>query len=351
MSKTLNVGIVGYGFAARTFHAPIISSVQGLALTKIVQRSGSSCEKEYPGVQAVKDISALYGDEEIDLVVITTPSTNHYEITRQALLAGKHVVVEKPFTKTTKEADELIDLARRQNKVLSVFHNRRWDGDFLTLKEVVSKGLLGRITEAELRWDRFSPKADPERWRDAGEEGSGTFYDLGVHLIDQALTLFGMPQSVRAELRTEREHAKAYDYFDLSLGYGNGLKVSLKSSLMAIEPASRYRLYGTEGAFVKYGEDPQENQLLRGMTPGMPGYGEEPESMWGVLHTSRGGLKCRGNVRTLPGSYQAFYQNIYEDITGTAELAVQPEQARMAIRIIELGMQSHREQRTVEFSP
>ncbi|RUT35749.1 oxidoreductase [Paenibacillus zeisoli] len=348
MSETIRVGIVGYGFAARTFHAPIISTVPGLSLSKIVQRSGASCEQDYPGVQAVKEISGLYGDEEIDLVIITTPSTNHYDIARQALLAGKHVVVEKPFTTTTQEADELIELAQRQNRVLSVFHNRRWDGDFLTLKEVVEQGLLGRLTEAELRWDRYSPNSNPERWRDAGEEGSGTFYDLGVHLIDQALTLFGTPLSVQAELRTEREHAKAHDYFDVSLEYPDSFKVSFKSSLLAVEPASRYRLYGTEGAFVKYGEDPQEKQLLSGLIPGMPGWGEEAEQRWGILHTSRGGLDYRGKVRTLPGSYQAFYQNIYDAITGAAELAVQPEEARMAIRIIELGMQSHREQRRVK---
>ncbi|MDO7906699.1 oxidoreductase [Paenibacillus sp. JX-17] len=351
MREQIQAGLVGYGFAARTFHAPVIRTVPGLALRKVVQRSGSSCEQDDPGVQAVKDLTALLADEEIRLVIVTTPSTNHYEIARQALLAGKHVVVEKPFTATTAEADELIELARRQEKVLSVFHNRRWDGDFLTLQEIVAQQKVGRMTEAELRWDRFSPQANPERWRDAGEEGSGTFYDLGVHLIDQALTLFGLPLTVQAELRTEREHTRAFDYFDVSLGYEDNFKVSLKSSLVALEPASRYRLYGAEGAFVKYGEDPQENQLRSGLLPGQPGWGEEPEEQWGILHTRSGGLDLRSRVRTLPGSYASFYQNVYDAITGAAELAVQPEQARMAIRVIELGLLSHREQRRVAFTP
>lgn len=351
MKEKVRTAVIGYGFAARTFHCPVITAVPELELAMIVQRSGHSCLQAYPSVRAVQDVREAYEDPAIDLIVITTPSTAHYSFVKDALLAGKHVVVEKPFTATTEEADELIALAQSKGLVLSVFHNRRWDGDYLTLQEVVRRGLVGRITESEFRWDRFSPNADPSRWRDAGAEGSGTFYDLGVHLIDQALTLFGLPDSVQAEVRTQRERTLAPDYFDVSLGYPDGLKVSVKSTLLARDPAPRYRLYGTEGSFVKYGEDPQENLLKAGRLPGSPGWGEEPQEMWGSLVACRDGLQFTGRLKTIPGCYDAYYRNVAEAIHGVAELSVKPEQARMAIRVIELGMQSHAEQRRVPFTP
>lgn len=351
MQDKVRVGLIGYGFAARTFHAPVLTAVPGLELVKVVQRSGNSCKERYPYVQAVQDVQDVYEDKNIDLIVITTPSTNHFSFAKDALLSGKHVVVEKPFTTTTEEADELISLAREQGLVISIFHNRRWDGDFMTLQEVVRRNLVGRITEAEFRWDRYSPQADPGRWRDGGAEGSGTFYDLGVHLIDQALTLFGLPDTIQGEIRTQRDQALAPDYFDISLGYNNGLKVTIKSTLLARDPAPRYRLYGTGGSFVKYGEDPQENLLKAGQVPGTPNWGAEPKEMWGTLNTNIDGLHFIGGLETIHGSYDSYYRNVYEAITGKSELAVKPEQARMAIRVIELGMLSHSEQRRVSFSP
>ncbi|MCM3781841.1 oxidoreductase [Neobacillus mesonae] len=351
MNRSIRVGLVGYGFAARTFHAPVISSVQGLELAAIVQRSGSSCLNEYPNVKVIKQADELYSDPEIDLVVITTPSTNHYAIAKAALLAGKHVVVEKPFTTTTEEADELISIAEQNKLILSVFHNRRWDGDFLTLQQVIQRNLVGETTEAEFIWDRYSPKANPDRWRDAGAEGSGTLYDLGVHLIDQALTLYGLPDSVQANLKIQREDAQASDYFDVSLSYKSGLSVRLKSTLLAVDPAPRYRLYGKKGSFVKYGEDPQENALKAGGVPGTLNWGEEQESMWGTLHSEMDELYFTGRIKTVPGNYGSYYRNIFETIQGMSELAVKPEQARMAIRVIELARQSYSEQRRIPFTP
>lgn len=351
MNKNVRVGIIGYGFAAKTFHAPVITSVEGLELAAIVQRSGNSCLNDYPSIKALQKVDELYHDPDIDLVVITTPSTNHYSFAKDALMAGKHVVVEKPFTTTREEADELISIAKEKGLVLSVFHNRRWDGDYLTLQEVVQRNLVGPITEAELIWDRYSPIAQPGRWRDAGGEGSGTFYDLGVHLIDQALTLFGLPNSIQADLKVQREGAQASDYFDVTLHYDSGLSVRLKSTLLSVDPAPRYRLYGKNGSYIKYGEDPQEDALKAGGVPGTPHWGEEPAERWGTLNTTLDGLHFTGRIKTIPGSYDSYYRNVYEAITGVSELAVKAEQARMAIRVIELGMQSHAEQRRVPFTP
>ncbi|MFC5653603.1 oxidoreductase [Paenibacillus solisilvae] len=351
MNKVINVGLIGYGFAGRTFHAPVISSVPELKLAAVVQRSGNTAKEIYPWVQIVRDAGELNADPSIDLVVVTTPSTDHYSFTKAALLAGKHVVVEKPFTTTTAEADELIELAREKGLVLSVFHNRRWDGDFLTLSQVVKQGILGRLTDAEFRWERFSPVANPGRWRDGGGPGTGVFYDLGVHLLDQALSLFGVPRSIAADIRTIRDGAVSDDAFDVTLNYEHGFRLALRSMLLARQPGPRYTLHGSEGTFVKYGEDPQENALKAGLTPGTPGWGTEPESRWAAIETTLGSLRISGRIQTIPGNYQDYFRNVAGAIFGTAELAVRPEEARMAVRLIELGLQSAREQRTVEVTP
>ncbi|MDF2723851.1 MAG: putative dehydrogenase [Paenibacillus sp.] len=349
-SNVLRVGLIGYGFAGKTFHAPVITAVPGMQLAKVVQRSSSSSKERYPWVEVVPHVNDLYRDDSIDLIVVTTPSNDHYEFVKDALLAGKHVVVEKPFTVTADEADRLIALAKEQGKVLSVFHNRRWDGDFLTIREIVAQELLGRISEAEFSWDSYRP-AVGKNWRDKALPGSGVFYDLGVHLIDQALTLFGVPATINAEVRAIRDNAASHDYFQVVLGYTDGLRVRLKSSPLVRERGPRYTLHGTLGSFVKYGLDPQEKALINGGTPLEPDWGAEPEALWGTLNTSVGGLQFTGRIRTIPGSYASYFQNVHDAITGKAELAVKPEQARMAVRLIELGMKSSDERRTIEVTP
>ncbi|MGU3470492.1 oxidoreductase [Paenibacillus sp. D51F] len=350
MGNVLRAGLIGYGFAGRTFHAPVIAAVPDLMLAAVVQRSGTSAKEKYPSVDLVQHASDLYRDDRIDLVVVTTPSPHHYEFVKDALEAGKHVIVEKPFTVTTEEADRLIALAKERGKVLSVFHNRRWDGDFLTIRELVRQGVLGRISEADFCWDAYQPNAG-SNWRDSGAPGTGVFYDLGVHLLDQALTLFGMPKSIQAEIRTIRDDAIATDYFNVMLGYDDGLRVRLKSSKLVRERGPRFVLHGTKGSFVKYGLDPQEQALIQGDTPLKPNWGSEPESAWGKLNTSIEGLRFVGCVQTIPGSYTSYFQNVADAINGKAELEVKPEQARMAIRLIELGLRSSVENRTILVTP
>ena len=350
MNKPIRVGMIGYGFSGRTFHAPVITTIPNLKLTKIVQRKSMTAKERYPWVEIVRDVNKLYSDDEIDLIVVTTPSTDHYSFVRDALLAGKHVVVEKPFTTTTAEADELIQLAKKTGKMLSVFHNRRWDGDFLTLRKVLNDQLLGRITDAEFKWEKFSPRANPLNWRESNKEGSGVLYDFGVHFFDQVLCLFGKPDTIQANIRTLRQEIETDDYFAVTLGYKSGLHVVVKCSMLAREQGPRYIIHGSKGSFVKYGEDPQEEALKKGQTPGAPNWGKEAEEKWASVNTSFNNLHVIGKVETIPGAYQAYYQNVYDHIVSKNDLIVKAEEARMAIHLVELARKSSQEKRTIKVS-
>ena len=349
MRDKIQVGLIGYGLAGRVFHAPVMQATPQLRLKKVVERRNDESRQRYPWVEVARDVQALFQDEEIELVVVATPNSSHFELAQQALLAHKHVVVDKPFTTTASRAEELIELARRQNRLISVFQNRRWDGDFLTVRKILESRLLGRLVAYESHFNRFRNARQANAWREAEGEGSGILFDLGSHLIDQALVLFGWPQMVAADIRRQRKGAQTDDYFELALHYA-GLKVSLQAGMLAREPGPRFILHGTEGSFVKHGLDPQEEALKRGLTPSAPHWGEESAELWGKLNTQIAGLHIAGQVESLAGSYQAFYQNIADAIAGSAELAVKPEEARNTIRIIELARQSSAEKRALPAS-
>ena len=349
MADQMSVGLIGYGMAGRTFHAPVIQSVPNLRLKKVVERHTNEARKRYPWVEVVPDATALLQDEEIDLVVIATPNISHFDVARQSLKANKHVVVEKPFTTTSGQAQELIDLARQQNKVISVNHNRRWDGDFQTVKKLLEGRLLGRLVEYESHYNRFRNYPRPNAWREEEGAGSGILFDLGSHLIDQAQVLFGVPQMITSDIRVQRDFAKINDSFELILHYDD-LKVTLKAGMLVREQSPRFILHGTEGSFVKYGFDPQEEALKRGFVPSESNWGIEPREQWGTLITQVGGLDLEGQVKTIAGCYQSFYQNIVDVISGRAELAVKPEEARNTIRIVELAIESSEQKRTIHFS-
>jgi scyllo-inositol 2-dehydrogenase (NADP+) len=349
MTDEVSVGLIGYGMAGRVFHAPVIASVHGLRLKKVVERHGEESCKRYPSVEVVRDAGALLEDEEIELVVISTPNSTHFDLATRSLLAGKHVVVEKPFTITAHEAQQLIDLARRQEKLISVHQNRRWDGDFQTVKMLLESKLLGRLVEYESHYDRYRNYPRPNAWREEEGAGGGVLYDLGSHLIDQAQVLFGLPRTVRGDIRIQREFSAVADNFELVLDYDN-LKVTLKAGMLVRQKGPRFILHGELGSFVKYGIDPQEEALKRGGTPLDSGWGEETRETWGTINTEVEGLHVEGRVETVAGRYQAYYRNILDAIRGRAELAVKPEEARNTIRIIELALQSSAEQRAVSFS-
>jgi scyllo-inositol 2-dehydrogenase (NADP+) len=350
MRDAVGVGLVGYGMAGRVFHAPVITSVEGLRLLKVVERRAEESRALYPWVEVVRDAGALFEDEAVELVVVATPNESHFELARRALAAGRHVVVEKPFAVTTAEAGRLIELARERGRVLTAYHNRRWDGDFLTVRKILGDGTLGRLLEYESRYDRFRDEPRPGAWRERPGPGSGLLYDLGPHLIDQALVLFGRPRAVEADVRRQRSFAATDDFFRIALHYGEGPRVRLSAGMLAPRATPRFRLRGDAGSFVKYGLDPQEEALKRGRTPAEPGWGAEPPGQWGTLETEADGERTARAVETLAGRYQDFYRNVADAVRGRAALAVSPEDARDTVRVIELAFRSSAEGRAIPYS-
>ena len=331
MNSQIGAALIGYGKGGRVFHAPLIRSTEGLDLRRIVEHRGD------------RDVQSLLDDHTIDVVVIATPNESHFDLAQRALLAAKHVVVDKPFTVTSRDAEELIATANRMQRLLTVFQNRRWEGDFRTIRKLVGDGVFGRIVQFEARFDRFRNEPKPGAWRETSSPGSGILYDLGSHLIDQALVLFGNPRRITADIRRERDFGDADDAFDLWLDYDR-LKVMLTAGMLVREATPRFTVRGTHATFVKSGLDPQEADLSAGRTPHDRDWGKEPETQWGTLISDRG----EERVETLPGAYQMFYENLCAAIEGNAALAVDPRDAYSTIRIIEAAILSHRERRTVD---
>lgn len=330
----LHVALIGFGLSGRYLQAPFIVANPKFNL-KAVVTSGSKTPKEiYDWVQVSHDFDAVLADSEIDLVSITTPNETHFDYARRALLAGKHVLVEKPMTATAAEAEELIALAKQQNRVLSSYQNRRFDGDFITIQKVLQNGWLGDLLSYEAHFDRYKPILNAKKWKETPGPASGILYDLGSHLIDQALTLFGLPQRTSGDVFTQREHAQIDDAFDVRLDYGK-LKVRLRASLLVREPGPRYVLHGTKGSFLKSGIDPQEDHLKAGLRPGQPGFGVEPESQWGLLNTDLNGVPFRGTLQTEAGNFGLLFENLYEAITEGKPLLVKPEEVVEQLRIME----------------
>jgi predicted dehydrogenase len=351
MSDIIQVGLIGYGMAGQVFHAPMITSISGLPLAKIRETKPNNialAQIRYPSTTIVEDSEAILSDPDIDLVVIATPNTTHYSLAQQALLSGKHVVVDKPFTITCSEADDLIELAKKENKLLSVFHNRRYDSGFKTVQKIISENTLGRIVEVEIHFDRFRPKLKDNAWREENIPGSGVLYDLGSHLIDQSLIFFGSPNSISADIRSQRLDAKVDDYFQVELYYDK-LKVILKAGMLVKELGPQYIIHGDKGSFIKYGLDVQEEALKEGQIPNeMPKWGEESENLWGKLNLDADGAGIITRVKSEIGDYRGYYENVYQSILGKAKLEVLPEQARNVIYLIELAQQSARERRTIK---
>ena len=263
----IGVGIIGFGLATKVFHAPFVSAVPGLKLVAIVQRSGDEAAKTYPAAKIVRSAEELLSDSAVDLVVVATPNDTHFEMARRALGAGKHVVIDKPFAPTSVEAAELIALAKAHGVQVCPFHNRRWDGDFLTVKKLLAEGTLGRVVTVESHFDRYRPLLRENTWKDAAGEAQGLLMDLGPHLVDQAVALFGMPDSVTASVRRDRDDQRLEDAFDMALGYevnGRQLVYWCRSSMLAAENSPRFLVHGTAGSFRKYGLDPQEPTLVAG---------------------------------------------------------------------------------------
>ncbi|MDE3183617.1 MAG: Gfo/Idh/MocA family oxidoreductase [Bacteroidota bacterium] len=353
MEKIIRVGLIGFGVGGQIFHAPVLTTVKGLELVKIRATKPEQinvAETKYPKAEIVPTSEEICNDENIDLVVITTPNTSHYSLAMQALQAGKHVVVDKPFTINTKEADELIALAENKKLILSVYHDRRFDSDFHTVQKIIKNKFLGDIVELESRYDRFRNFLRPNAWREEEAPGTGILYDLGSHLIDQVQILFGLPEAVSADLRIQRKGAKAIDNFEVIMHYP-GIKASIKGGMLVREPLPRFILLGNDGSFVKYGMDVQEEALKAGFTSlTKNNWGIEPPDIWGTINTELNGQHFIGKIESEKGDYAAYYLNVYHTILGKEDLIVTPLQARNTIRILELAMQSEKEKRTIDFS-
>jgi predicted dehydrogenase len=346
MSTIIKAGLVGYGISAKVFHAPFIATNPLYQLVSVVERHKQESKEKFPGVEVVTSIEALLQNPHIDLVVITTPNETHFPYARAALEAGKHVVLEKPATNTSAEASQLIDIAKRSGRVLSIYQNRRYVSDFLTIRGLLDQQLLGEVHTFEGHYDRYRAEARPQAWREHVLPGSGILYDLGPHLLDQVLYLFGLPHTIAADIRLQRPHAKVDDYFDLRLDYGF-LKVILQAGMLVREPGPRYLIHGTKGSFIKSGEDPQEALLRAGQLPLGADWGQEPENIYGLLHTEKNGQIIRERYPSKAGDYALYYKNLYDTIVHGKPVKEKVEHGYNTIRLIELAFESHRRQCTV----
>jgi len=346
----IDVGLIGFGLAGRAFHAQVIRAVPGLRLAAILQRSGNEAAEKYPDVRVVRTLAELLAIPEIRLVVVATPNVTHAPIARACLEAGRDVVADKPFATTLKEAEELVALAEKCGRLITVYQNRRYDGDFQAIRQLVAEGALGRIVRFETNYDRFRPGLKTGAWRERNGPGAGILFDLAPHLIDHALVLFGVPEAVTADVRRERAAAVVDDAFDVMLHYPDGMRAVLRSTMLAAAQRPRFVLQGTQGAFFKQTFDPTEINLRNGIVPEKGAWGAEPPEDWGVLTTVDGnGAIVRRCVPSATCDYRDYYANVRDAILGKAELAVKPAYALQVMRVLEMAQESSREGRTIRW--
>ena len=346
----VRVGLVGFGMAGQAFHAPVIRGVAGMELACILERRGTRAEERYPEVRVARTLDELLADKEIQLCVIATPNDSHFALARACLLAGRHVVVDKPFAPTLAGAEELVRLAAERGRLITVYQDRRWDGDFGTIKKIVQSGCLGTIVEYECRYDRFRPEPKPNAWREkADQAGAGVLFDLGPHVIDQALGLFGEPDAIVASAFCERETSEVDDSFDVCMQYPR-LRAMGRARIIAYAPGPHFLIHGTKGSFMKHGMDPQEARLRADQYPQGTDWGtdwgEEAEELWGTLSiVGEPSVK----VKTERGDYRGFYANVRDAIEKKVPLEVTPQQALQTMRAVILAHKSSRERRTVDW--
>jgi predicted dehydrogenase len=340
-SPPLRVALVGYGYAGKTFHAPLIRSVPGLVLGTVVSRDAGKVHADLPDVEVVADVAVAMADRRLDLVVIASPNDTHAPLARAALEAGKHVVVDKPFALDLAQARELAAIAEREGRMLSVFQNRRWDSDFLGVRQVMEAGRLGAVTHFESHIDRFRPRVRA-RWREQAGAGSGLWYDLGPHLVDQALCLFGLPDRVLASLAVQRDGGEVTDWAHVLLEYGER-RVILHAGMLVAGDSPRFVVHGTQGSVVKPKIDPQEAQLLAGMRPGDPDWGKDTDEL--LLYDADGQVERLASPR---GDQRRYYVAVRDAVTGHGPHPVTPRQAITVMAVIEAAIASARERKAVE---
>ena len=332
MQSSLNVALVGYGSVGKVFHAPLIAHTPGLRLHTVVSSDAGKVLPDHPDVRVVTEAEAAFADPAIDLVVIAAPNAVHAALANTALAHGKHVVVDKPFTVTLREAQTVVANAERAGRLVSVFQNRRWDADFLTLRRLIAEGALGEVSEFHSHFDRYRPQV-ADRWRERDLPGSGLWFDLGPHLVDQALQLFGLPQALFADIAMQREGARAADYFHVLLRYPRH-RVVLHAGSLAPAHGLRFSVHGTRASYVKHGLDAQEAALKSGGVPGGKDWGHDPQP--GALHTAT----RRETVESIPGDYRAYYAAVRDAIRQGEPAPVTARQALEVMEVLEKAVES-----------
>jgi len=350
----IGVGVVGYGLSATAFHLPFIKHLSSHYLLKaVLKRKGGEIPEQQQGVKVVQTMPELLAIDGLDLVIVTTPPDTHVAFAEEALLAGKHVLLEKPMCPSASAAAHLAHVAVERNLILAVFQNRRYDSDLLTAQQVLREGRIGRLVEFEAHFDRFRPqlKEGGNTWKEDGAAaGGGILFDLGSHLLDQALFLLGPPLSLSARLFKQREGTKIHDAFHVVLYYQD-FTATLKAGMLLAQARPRFALYGTKGSFVKGGLDVQEGQLRAGMPPSDPSFGWEPEEIHGTLAAlGEDGQLKQEKVKSLRGDYVSFFEQLALAIEGKGKPPVSGGEARDVVRLIEMCYQSHEEQKIIPWN-
>jgi len=338
--KPITAALASYGMSGLVFHGPLLETHPGFEIKKVLERHKNDSKGRHPGSTLVRNYEKILNDPEIELIIVNTPDYLHHEMSIAALEAGKHIVVEKPFTLKSSEAEDIIAIAKKKKLMVSVFQNRRWDGDFLTVKNVIEKEMCGRLVSFESHFDRFRNYIQ-ESWKEEASKGAGTLYNLGSHMIDQALQLFGMPEFIFSDVRALRTGSTVDDSFDIFMHYKN-VKCLVRGSYLVKEGGPRYILHGTDGSFVKYGLDPQEQMLKEGKMPDSKNWGEESKEYWGLLNQDQSGEDHKQIIETIPGNYVLYYDSIYQHLRNGTSLSVTAESARDVIQIIESAYESGR---------
>jgi scyllo-inositol 2-dehydrogenase (NADP+) len=352
-SEFMRVALIGYGLAGAVFHAPLISSTPGLKVAGIVtanEERRAMAHRDFPEVDIFSSAGEIWHDpSRFDLVVIATSNRSHVSLGLAAIQAGLPVVIDKPIAVTVEDARRLITTAQEHDVPLTVFQNRRWDGDFLTLRSIIDRNLLGPIVRYESRFERYRPTPKAGAWRESAdpEDGGGLLVDLGSHLIDGALVLFGWPVDVYAEVGAYRPGASVDDDTFVALRFPNGVHAHLWMNTIIRTLGPRFHVSGLRGTYTKYGLDPQEPALKDGERPGDPGWGLEPPSSWGSLSTDLDSLHVDGPIETLPGAYENFYAQLRDALRGEGELPVSPSESLATLQVIEAARESSREHRVV----
>ena len=344
--KLVNTALCSFGMSGLVFHAPFIDVHPGYNLYAVWERSKKSAHEIYAGIKSFDTLDAMLADEAIDLVIVNTPNYTHFEFAKKALLAGKHVLVEKAFTVTVIEAEELMALSKKMNKVLCVYQNRRYDSDFKTVKKIKDSAVLGDIVEVEFHFDRYRPELSTKLHKETPLPGSGLLHDLGPHLIDQAIFLFGMPTSIFAVLKITRQSSQVNDYFDLLLFYPS-FAARLKSSVFVKEPLPSYIIHGKLGSFLKPRTDIQEDSLKAGMKPGAANWGIEPLEEEGLLNILSGDEAIRHKIRSEQGDYMEFYDGLLHSIINNTPPPVTAIDGINVMKIIEAALESSKNNRVV----